>query len=53
MLVFLGLGRRGLFRSMTHWGGGGGLEDGTCVMLSTHMLITARELSNAWAFQCR
>ena len=35
MLVFLGFGRRGLFRSMTHWGVGGGLEDGTCVMLST------------------
>ena len=35
MLVFLGLGRRGLLRSMTHWGGGGGLEDGTPVILST------------------
>ena len=33
MLVFLGLGRGGLFRSTTHCGGGGGLEDGTCDML--------------------
>ena len=35
MLVFLGLGLDGLFRSMTHCGGGGALEDGTCSMLST------------------
>ncbi len=39
-LVFLGLGRGGVLRSMTHCGGGGGVAGGSCAIMDCDVRIT-------------